>query len=205
VKIRNILAPAGIAVAQSSQMLTVYAAQCPVDYAGSEFFEECFATPWADFRLDVRHNATTVDPFIGTDREGFASFNISEFPPGRVTISTGHSKGSRTVYRVPVAVCTAGGDGLEVTLPETRSTGAVIYVEVLTESDVRCDLYVVPLSLAAVTGGTDAGDELSETTTLPGTGAGPAPSGGDGVLFFGTGLLLLCCARRLWRVRSHLW
>ena len=57
------------------------------------------------------------------------------------------------------------------------------------DTDVRCDFYFVPPT-------SDEVGDVSDTTTLPGTGIGFKPSDGVNAWLLGIGLLLLYASRK---------
>lgn len=172
------------------QDLTIYAAICPVDYAGESFFEDCFDTAGAGFRFDPRVDMETIGSPTATDGTGFVSFDITGWTPGSIAVpaygredARDPDTNERLIDDVGAVACVAGGEQLEIGRVAVDSAFPVIAIDVPTSEDVRCDCYFVPRTVGSLS--EDVGTSTVqpsagvEVSALPNTGAGGARSGQD--------------------------
>lgn len=142
---------------EGTETLTVYGALCPMDYAGDDYFADCYETPAAGAQYNVRALGTSGQlpsggGFASAGADGTIAFtDLSVLVPGPVRLHAiappGVGPGG---FTVPAARCTANDDrDVPISLVESRAVGQLISFEVQPGDDLRCDVYFVPLSLSS--------------------------------------------------------
>ena len=146
--------------------VTIYKTTCPVGYAGTDFFGDCYGNPLAG--IDFSLLPAGSDQAVGapTNADGFVAFEgitaagafvILEEIPGD--------------FNEIVVYCSADGASFPVAYTEG---GTGIVLELTTADDLRCDWYNVPVD-ARGTNPTPVPTRAPTTggvVTLPNTGGG---------------------------------
>jgi hypothetical protein len=148
--------------------LTIYKAVCPVGYAGSDFFRDCFGTPLPGIDFTFLRAESDNPDVAETDANGFVAFEGIAFDGTYVVFEDIPGEFNRFVV-----YCSAG----EVAFPFAYAQNVNgIVLDLTTADDVRCDWYNVPADLR--------GETPTPVPTRPPTGNRPPvvrlPSTGDG-------------------------
>jgi hypothetical protein len=133
---------------EEGQTLTLYAAVCPIDYAGDAFFADCYDNPGEGFGFDPRISEATVDRPTLTDETGYVNFDITDWTPGTIAVPA-YGPEDDFYDDIAAVYCVAGGEQLVTSFLDADAAEPIIAIEVPTTENVQCDLYFVPHSIVA--------------------------------------------------------
>ena len=142
----------------ATETVTIYGAVCPADYAGEDYFADCYDTPAAgagytlavgDSRIPDRGVATAGEDGLvaptGGDGLEAGTVVLQAIAPDEVVGSGGFS--------VPAAACTSDdGRTVELSMQESEAGGQLFALELFAGEDLRCDVYFVPLTVGSEAG-----------------------------------------------------
>lgn len=146
-------ATATVAEQAGSETVTIYGAVCPSDYAGADYFADCFDTPAVGASYTLANGEIRV-PAMGVAVAGDDGLVTPTVPsgmaPGTVVlqaIAPDAIVGSGG-FAVPAAACTSSeGREVPVTPQASEGVGELLAFDLQAGEDLRCDVYFVPLTL----------------------------------------------------------
>lgn len=141
-----------------TESVTIYGAVCPADYAGDDYFGDCYDRPAAGAGYTLAVGETRV-PATGVAVAGddglVAPTDSGATTPGTVilqAIAPDAVVGSGG-FKVPAAACTASdGRAVALTPRESGGVGQLFAFDLRAGDDLRCDVYFVPLTAEARAG-----------------------------------------------------
>lgn len=131
--------------------VTVYGALCPADYAGDDYFGDCYDTPAAAARYTLTVGETRV-PAAGAvvaGGDGFATLTfLSDAATGGAVLEA--TAPEEAVgggwFEAPAAACTAA-DGRAVAVADSGAgADGLRFAFAPAGGDLRCDVYFVPVA-----------------------------------------------------------
>jgi hypothetical protein len=139
----------------TTESVTIYGAVCPADYAGDDYFGDCYDRPAAGAGYTLAVGETRV-PATGVAVAGddglVAPTDSGATTPGTVilqAIAPDAVVGSGG-FKVPAAACTASdGRAVALTPRESGGVGQLFTFDLRAGDDLRCDVYFVPLTAEA--------------------------------------------------------
>lgn len=160
---------------EERQTLTIYTAVCPVDYAATDFYTDCYGNPGTGFAFYIGPNGARAV----SDADGLANLDIGDDAPGEVVIRHQTPGGADVWYEPTAVACTIGEETIDASIVSSRAATLLVIVQVPSNENVGCDLFFTPRRGAAE--GSDEsveGGDGSEVTSLPNTGTGFSMSPG---------------------------
>ncbi len=138
-----------------TETITIYGAICPVNYAGEDYFGDCYDTPavGAGYTLAVGETRIPESGVAVAGSDGLIDpLDPGGAAPGTVilqAIAPNDVVGSGG-FAAPAAACTSS-DGRDVSLaPQDSEAGGQLFaLDLLAGEDLRCDVYFVPLTAAS--------------------------------------------------------
>lgn len=135
-----------------TETVTIYGAVCPMDYAGGDYFGDCYDTPaaGAGYTLAIGEIRIPGSGLAVAGEDGLvAPSDSGEMAPGAVilqAIAPDAVIGSGG-FQVPAAACTSDdGRTIALTAQESEGVGQLFALDLQAGDDLRCDVYFVPLT-----------------------------------------------------------
>ncbi|CAA9563035.1 MAG: hypothetical protein AVDCRST_MAG33-1830 [uncultured Thermomicrobiales bacterium] len=142
----------------ATETVTIYGAVCPADYAGKDYFADCYDTPaaGAGYTLAVGESRLPDSGVAVAGEDGLvAPTGADELEPGTVVlqaIAPNEVVGSGG-FSVPAAVCTSDdGRTVELSMRDSEAGGQLFAFDLRAGEDLRCDVYFVPLTVGSEAG-----------------------------------------------------
>ncbi len=137
----------------ATETVTIYGAVCPADYAGADFFADCYDTPaaGAGYTLAVGDSRIPDSGVAVAGEDGLvAPTGEDGLEPGTVVlqaIAPDEVVGSGG-FSVPAAACTSDEDRtVELSMQDGEAGGQLFAFDLRAGEDLRCDVYFVPLAV----------------------------------------------------------
>ena len=159
-------APMAEAEESGSETVTIYGAVCPTDYAGEDYFDDCYDTPAAGAGYTLAIGGIRIpasglavageDGLIAPSDSGGMTSGVvilQAIAPDAVIGSGG--------FQVPAAACTADdGQTVALTPQESQGVGQLFAFDLRAGDDLRCDVYFVPLTAGGEKASLGAGIDI---------------------------------------------